>query len=86
MAYFDSTLNDPRKDSVPGFAPVSSGDAYDRLHIRLAQLEALLMVTHGHGIKSFRHWSERVQDDYLFACYQHVVECRALADKLELAP
>lgn len=57
----------------------SKDDIHFQLTARLTQLRAMLMLTCGCGFKTFEGWSDRIKDDYLWACQMAACECEDLA-------
>ncbi|MDR6153886.1 hypothetical protein C8C95_0193 [Acidovorax sp. 99] len=57
----------------------------DDLSKKSAQLDALMYMTYGEGGEVFRRSSDKVQENYLWACAEIASEVRALSEKLALA-
>ncbi len=56
----------------------SSGNVCNLLDCRLSQLAAMLTVICGEGGENFRHYSDHIQDAYLYGCSLLAEECKAL--------
>lgn len=61
---------------------VTPFDVRDQLNARLAQLNAMLEMTHGNGRESFDSWSDEVRDNYLWSCSMLAKECEELTNHL----
>ncbi len=57
-------------------------DVKNLLSAKLAQLEAMLMVTHGDAGESFRCSNYTLQDNFMWSCMDVATECRALFNAL----
>lgn len=59
----------------------TKAEVKDYLHIRLMQLEAMLIMTYGSSDDEagFNQWSADVKDRYLWGCASLAKECKALA-------
>ncbi len=58
------------------------GNVTDRLNDldqKLAQLEAILVMTHGDAGESFRSMSDDLQDNFLWTCRTLASDCKELA-------
>ncbi len=61
---------------------IVSGNVIDRLDDldqKLAQLEAILAMTHGDAGESFRNMSDDLQDNFLWTCRTLASDCKELA-------
>ncbi len=54
-------------------------DRLDKLHQKLAQLEAVLAMSYGDAGESFRNMNDDLQDNYLWSCGTLATECKELA-------
>lgn len=63
-------------------ALASPSERYDILLNRLEQLRAMLVMTWGVPGETFRNRHAHDQDAFLWACHDHVEECKDLADSL----
>lgn len=64
---------------------IVSGNVIDRLddlNQKLAQLESVLVMTHGDAGESFRSMNDDLQDNYLWTCRTLASECKELASGL----
>lgn len=57
-------------------------DVQDQLNARLSQLSAMLMMTVGAGFETFNDWSDKIKEDYLWACSMLADECKDLMDHI----
>lgn len=78
-------------DRLIGFAAVASpfyqlhanattADVQDQLSARLSQLCAMLIMTRGSGFETFNNWSDKIKENYLWACSMLAEECHGLAE------
>ena len=57
-------------------------EQYDELSSKLAQLTALLQMTHGNAAETFNDMSSDLRDKYLWACSAMARDCEELADAI----
>ena len=60
-------------------------DRLDSLQQKLAQLEAMLMMSYGCAGETFRCMNDVLQDNYLWACSNLASECKDLVFGLSSA-
>lgn len=58
-------------------------DAHSSLTAKLAQLQALLMMTYGEARESIDNMNETLRDNYFWACSDMANDCLKLANDLE---
>lgn len=60
-------------------------DTHTSLTAKLAQLQALLMMTFGEARESIDNMNEKLRDNYFWACSDMANDCLKLADDLSPA-
>lgn len=80
----------PTFDYPPGLRPVyaiaestTRADLENLLTIRLAHLDALMVMTYGTEEGGFNSYGDKIKDDYLWACSNMARECRELFRQIE---
>ena len=58
-----------------------AGAAFDALHAKLKQLQAMLLMTYGEANESFSSMNKEMRDNYLWACENMAGDCVTLTQK-----